>query len=808
MKSKNSLLPDRGNSFFATFADCKQVPIKIRRMKVRYIIGLSVCALLLLTFFQAMGITYAYHSQMRKTGETLASCFKESFCQAVDRQINSLPYPDWTITHVTYIPYALKLEDEDKFLYIHQQTSAVLQDWYRLPETSIDSLRSILQQILLQEEVKGSVCVRKLDTRTGKILATSPAEADISASGIGILTSPRAFLHEQNGIAVEAVLDTHYFDRLSNLLFPGVTFLLAILLTVAIVLRIYLLRHLQHDITRQCEDYYRLAEQMEQPVRQLEADLHAKRWAEAGTTGREMLADTEAVLTRAKQENAVRNSRHTAWLNRVSWCILPLSLLLPLLWASYIYHAQWKALNRETQVRFENAFNEEVNLRYLDYIRLNRIDRYAEFIGTTSEAQQHAQVVEKILYDIQTDEQGQKHYQVKVPAELLYIYVLKEGMDLRQGIRLYRAYGTQQSIDEECAEKGYRYVPLDTLRMDSLFHASLAKVGMNVSSGIRIIAENEVLKEAGNATPGRGSFVTTPLRMDEKGTVCVQGVVPTPQSYVFRSAQYLFLPLVLTFAFCLLCTAGHWFVWQRQRRLERFRKDFTYSMIHDMKSPLQSILMGTQMIGTGKLDDKPEKLARICAAMQEECTHLLNLPARVVMLTQIDRGELQLRRTDVLLLPLFEDLVDKFRLKTTKPVAFQTNCAEGLTAFADAFCLHEVLSNLIDNAIKYSGKEVRIRLTAGQTPEGDVCLGVRDNGIGIPPSEQRKIFGRFERVQANSRRTGASGFGLGLNFVWQVVQAHGGTVTVESDGKSFSEFVVTLPGKSQKIKGATNEVSE
>lgn len=769
--------------------------LKNRRMKVKHITCLSVCALLLLTFFQTMGMTYAYRSQMRKTEKTLASCFKESFCQAVDKQINSLPYPDWTVTHVTYIPYALKLEDEDKFLYIHQQTSAVLQDWYGLPETSIDSLRSILQQTLSQEQVKGSVYVRKLDTRTGKILETSPAEAEIPTSGIGILTSPHAFLHEQKGIAVEAILDVHYFDRLSNLIFPGGTFLLATLLTVAIILRIYLLRHLQNDITRQCEDYYQLAEQMEQPVRLLEADLQAKRWTEAGTTGREMLADTEAVLTRAKQKNAIRNSRHTTWLNRLSWCILPLSLLFPLLWGSYIYHSQWKALNRETQVRFENAFNEEVNFRYLDYIQLNQIDRYEKFIGSTPEAQQHAQAVEKILYDIWTDEQGQKHYQVKVPAELLYIYVLKEGMDLKQGIRLYRAYDTQQSIDEGCAEKGYKYVPLDTLRMDSLFHANLTKVGMNVSSGIRILRPDsgEVLKQTGCALPRRGSFVTAPLRLDEEGSTCVQGVVPSPQRYVLRSVWYLFVPLGLTFAFCLLCIAGQWHMWRRQRRLERFRKDFTYSMIHDMKSPLQSILMGTQIMASGKLSDKPEKAARICTTMHEECDHLLALSARVVMLTQIDRDELQLHRTEILLRPLFEDLAAKFRLKAAKPVTFHIDCPDEAIAHADVFCLREVLSNLIDNAIKYSGKKVCIRLAAQQTSEGSLSLSVRDNGIGIPQSEQQKIFNRFERIQAGSRRTGAPGFGLGLNFVMQMVQAHGGTVTVESDGRSFSTFTVTLP---------------
>ena len=77
--------------------------------------------------------------------------------------------------------------------------------------------------------------------------------------------------------------------------------------------------------------------------------------------------------------------------------------------------------------------------------------------------------------------------------------------------------------------------------------------------------------------------------------------------------------------------------------------------------------------------------------------------------------------------------------------------------------------------------------------DGGIGIRVLDNGIGIPAAERHRIFDRFRRIPAGSQRTGATGFGLGLNFVQQVVRAHGGTVTVESDGSSFSRFTLTLP---------------
>lgn len=765
-------------------------------MKAKYVIILSVCALLLLAVLQALGTAYAYRSQMRQTEATLATVFKNAFILTVDAQVNRLPYPEGTITHLVYAPDSLHLNDEDRQLHYAEQTSVVMQEGYGQPEIALDSLCRQLTVLLRHEQVEGSVFIRKFDARTGRTLATAPAEAFFAPGiGIGIATSPRAFIHPTKGLAVEAILDVHYFSHPSNLLFPGLTLLLALLLVGAIVLRLRLLRRLQHDIDRQCADYYRLAEQMAPPIRQMEADLQAARWTPAGETARQVLADTEAVLTRAKQENARQHACRTRWLDRLSWGLMPLALLLPALWGAFVYHEQAKALSHTAEVALERAFMEENDLRYQQSIDANHLRGTVKswYTGETDYYKRQADsLLQHVFYRKIVNEKGDTVYQTRASFHLNPIYVLHQTMNLSEGIRLYRAYGTQQQVNSQPV-----VVPVDTLRLDSLFRVELQQAGLPTVAGLRILrpATGDVVTQTGDATPRPGSLVTAPLRLDEEGTVCVQGVVPHPQSYIFRSAWYLYVPLGLTLAFCLLCIAGLWRVWKRQRRLEQFRKDFTYSMIHDMKSPLQSLLMGTQVMASGKLNDKPEKAARIRAAMDEECTHLRTLSARVVTLTQVDRGTLQLHLTAIPLRPLFEDLAAKFRLKATKPVTFDIDCTEHLTARADAFCLREVLSNLIDNALKYSRREVHIRLSAAPTAHGGTCIRVHDNGIGIPPSERKKIFDRFQRISAGSRRTGVSGFGLGLNFVRQVVQAHGGTVTVESDGSSFSEFTVVLPGQ-------------
>ena len=121
------------------------------------------------------------------------------------------------------------------------------------------------------------------------------------------------------------------------------------------------------------------------------------------------------------------------------------------------------------------------------------------------------------------------------------------------------------------------------------------------------------------------------------------------------------------------------------------------------------------------------------------------------------------------------------------------------TAYADNDYLGEVLSNLIDNAIKYSKGSVEINITAEES-ERYTILKVRDNGLGISEADQKVIFQKYERAAAakRSRRNGASGFGLGLNFVDQMIKAHEGRIFVNSTEGEFTEFTIYLPLETPK----------
>ena len=219
-------------------------------------------------------------------------------------------------------------------------------------------------------------------------------------------------------------------------------------------------------------------------------------------------------------------------------------------------------------------------------------------------------------------------------------------------------------------------------------------------------------------------------------------------------------------------------------------------MIHDMKTPISSAIMCTSRLHSGKLDDKPEIKNHYFTIVENELEHLLALSNKVLTLAKLEQHKLEMNKKEVPLSPMIEDLIEKFTIKTEKTIHFTTDLKTE-KVYADEEFLKEAISNLIDNAIKYSGASVAITISSFCKPDGAVVIKVKDNGFGIPLKDQSRIFEKYERASATerSRKGGASGFGLGLNYVFRVAEAHGGTVEVESIEGEYSEFSLSLPQK-------------
>ena len=230
----------------------------------------------------------------------------------------------------------------------------------------------------------------------------------------------------------------------------------------------------------------------------------------------------------------------------------------------------------------------------------------------------------------------------------------------------------------------------------------------------------------------------------------------------------------------------------RLRELEGVRQDFVANVSHELRTPLSLIKSTAETLLDGAKDD-PAVATRFLEIIDKHANRLTLLIDDLLLLARLDSGRIELKLQPLELRDAAQDSLDDFAIMArARGVTLDNTVPENLIARADPERLRQVLSNLIDNAIKYGRPEGRVTLGGRALGEGRVELSVRDDGPGIPAEAKGRIFERFYRVdKARSREQG--GTGLGLAIVKNVVQAHGGEVRVESAPGAGTTFFLTLP---------------
>lgn len=282
-----------------------------------------------------------------------------------------------------------------------------------------------------------------------------------------------------------------------------------------------------------------------------------------------------------------------------------------------------------------------------------------------------------------------------------------------------------------------------------------------------------------------------PIRTDLSQTV--QMILVNPHWSIFARMGILLLSTAVMVVFAFIGLFYQIKIIITERKIARLKEDFSYAMIHDMKTPISSAIMCTSRLHSGKLDDKPEIKNHYFTIVENELEHLLALSNKVLTLAKLEQHKLEMNKKEVPLSPMIEDLIEKFTIKTEKTIHFTIDLKTE-KVYADEEFLKEAISNLIDNAIKYSKESVKINISSSSDANHDI-INIYDNGIGIPQKDQKKIFEKFERASAikQTRKGGPSGFGLGLNYVYQVMEAHEGRVYINSIEGEFSEFSLLIP---------------
>ena len=250
-------------------------------------------------------------------------------------------------------------------------------------------------------------------------------------------------------------------------------------------------------------------------------------------------------------------------------------------------------------------------------------------------------------------------------------------------------------------------------------------------------------------------------------------------------AASLVLFLILAFSFWFLI---HTML--KQKSLEEMKSDFTNNITHELKTPVAVAYAANDALLNFEAGNDPEKRREYLEISQAQLEKLEGMIEQILSMSMESRKTFELRRETIELEPLLQKLSEQHRLSAGKPCDIHIDVEDGLVLDADRFHLSNIISNLIDNAIKYSGESVRIDITAKATDEGTE-IRVRDNGIGIAPDKQKHIFEKFYRVPTGNIHD-VKGYGLGLYYAKTMVEKHGGTIEVSSTPGKGSEFILTL----------------
>jgi signal transduction histidine kinase len=226
--------------------------------------------------------------------------------------------------------------------------------------------------------------------------------------------------------------------------------------------------------------------------------------------------------------------------------------------------------------------------------------------------------------------------------------------------------------------------------------------------------------------------------------------------------------------------------------LERARADFVSTASHELRTPLTAVFGGARTLIAHRDVLGPGQQETLLRMIEQESEHLVQIVDQLLISAQLDRGAVHLGESDVDVRDLCRRVVDSARVRADgRNVILLQMPTEMAALRCDEGLLRQVLVNVVENALKYSPGGARVDVLVKDDPEW-VRIDVADEGIGIPATEQERIFEKFYRIDAAMSR-GVGGSGLGLYISREIVLQMGGTLTVRSAGGTGSTFSIVLP---------------
>lgn len=273
----------------------------------------------------------------------------------------------------------------------------------------------------------------------------------------------------------------------------------------------------------------------------------------------------------------------------------------------------------------------------------------------------------------------------------------------------------------------------------------------------------------------------------------LQVYFPDKSKVLWSSVIPSLIMSILFTGLVLFCFGYVMYVIQRQKQVSEMKTDFINNMTHEFKTPIATISLASDSIGSPMILGNPDKVMRFTNIIKQENARMLKQVEKVLQMAMLDKKDFQLKLSEIDVHELINSASENMSLKVLKRNGIlRTDLrANSHKIQADATHLSNIIHNLLDNAEKYSSEEVDITIGTGNKKNG-ITICITDNGIGMTKDQVKNIFEKFYRAHTGNIHD-VKGFGLGLSYVKAIVDAHGGTIHVKSELGKGSTFTIFLP---------------
>lgn len=230
----------------------------------------------------------------------------------------------------------------------------------------------------------------------------------------------------------------------------------------------------------------------------------------------------------------------------------------------------------------------------------------------------------------------------------------------------------------------------------------------------------------------------------------------------------------------------------RQKKIGEMKTDFINNMTHELKTPISTISLSSNVINQPDIINQPERLKQYTQIIVQENERLKNQVERVLQLAFFEERNFALNYQSIEIVQLIKNAFQPFDLILNEKKGYLSVHGNPLQIKLDAHHFINVISNLIDNAIKYSGDKpprIEFKVTSSKS---NLSVLIIDNGIGMDKDELKNIFKKFYRAPTGNIHN-VKGFGIGLSYVEQIIKMHKGTIVVKSEKYIGSTFKITIP---------------